>query len=169
MESSDEYQLDISLHKEYTPKRPCVTRGTMLEISKRFVKELGPAADRLNLSSTQLTGIIAAAKNHGGGDIDKISLSKSTTNKHCASARTEKAAVIRRNFSCQTGQVNFDGKLLAELGGFWKVNRLAVILIQEDNSHILGIPQTDNSIGRAEAEMVKEYLDSWEVSDKIIA
>ena len=52
--------------------------------------------------------------------------------------------------------MNFDGKLLAELGGFGKVNRLAVILIQEDKSQILGIPQTDNSTGRAEAEMVKE-------------
>ena len=100
MESSDESQLVISLHKEYTPKRPCVTRRTTLEISKRFVKELGAAADRLNLSSTQLTGIIAAATNHGGGDIDIISLSKSTTNRHRASARKEKAAIIRRNFSC---------------------------------------------------------------------
>ena len=51
MERFDDSQLDISLHEEYTPKRHCVTRGTTFEISKRFVKELGPAADRLNLSS----------------------------------------------------------------------------------------------------------------------
>ena len=142
-----------------------------MEISKRFVKELVPAADRLNLSSTQLTGIIAAATNHGRGDIDLDFdfLSKSTTNRHRDSAKKEKAAIIRRNFSCRTGQVNFDGKLLAEPVGFGKVNRLAVILIQDDKSQIQGIPQTENSTGRAEAEMVKDHLDSWEASDKIIA
>ena len=80
----------------------------------------------------------------------------------------ENAAITRRNFYCQTGKVNFDGKLLAELGGFGKVNRLAVILIQEDeNQMIIGIPQTEKSTGRVEAEM--EYLDCWKVSDKIKA
>ena len=52
---------------------------------------------------------------------------------------------------------------------YFQVNRLAVILIQEDKSQILGIPPTENSTGRAEAEMVKDYLDSWGVADKIIA
>ena len=52
---------------------------------------------------------------------------------------------------------------------YFQVNRLAVILIQEEKSHILGIPSTENSTRRAEAEMVKDYLDSWGVKDKIIA
>ena len=99
--SSDDSQLDISLQEEeYTPKRPCGSRGTTIEISKRFVQKLGSAADRLNLSSTQLTGILAAATNHGGGDIGMIALSKSTTNRLRTASRKEEAKLIRNDFTC---------------------------------------------------------------------
>ena len=128
--SSDDSQLDTSLQEEYTPKRPCASRGTTIAISKRFVEKLGPAADRLNLSSTQLTGILAAATNHGGGDIGTISLSKSSTNRHRTASRKKEANLIRSDFNCDIGQVNFDGKLLAELGGFGKVRVTRITVVE---------------------------------------
>ena len=50
-----------------------------------------------------------------------IALSKSTTNRLRTASRKEEAKLIRNDFTCDIGQVNFDGKLLAELGGFGKV------------------------------------------------
>ena len=41
--------------KEYTPKRQCHSSGTTVEISKNFLKKLGPTADRLNISNNKLT------------------------------------------------------------------------------------------------------------------
>ena len=67
------------------------------------------------------------------------------------------------------GQVNYDGKLLPDLGGFGRVNRLAVLLVQEEGSKILGITKTKEATGKAEAEAVKELLDDWKVTDSIIA
>ena len=67
------------------------------------------------------------------------------------------------------GQINFDGKLLADLGGFGKVNRLAVVLIQEEENKILAICKTSDSTGRTEADKVKEILDDWNLAEKIIA
>ena len=56
--------------EEYTPKRPCTQSvGTTVEIPKDFLKKLGPAADRLELSNNVLTSVIAAVTNHGGGYI----------------------------------------------------------------------------------------------------
>ena len=65
--------------EEFTPKRPCTSQpsGTTVHISKDFLKKLGPAADRLNLSNNVLTSVVAAVTNHGGGDIQELSLSKS--------------------------------------------------------------------------------------------
>ena len=109
--SSDDSQLGISLQEEeYTPKRPCGSRGTTIEISKRFVQKLGSAADRLNQSSTQLTGILAAATNHGGGDIGMIALSKSTTNRLRTAFRKEEAKLIRNDFTCDIEDLKWQRK-----------------------------------------------------------
>ena len=102
-----------------------------------------------------MTGIFAAISNHGGGDINNISLSKSTARRHRATARKEVAATIKENFTCDVGQINFDGKLLPNLYGFGKVNRLAVVLIQHPENKILSITSTESSTGKVEAETVK--------------
>ena len=144
--------------EEFTPKRPCTSQpsGTTVYISKDFLKKLGPAADRLNISNNVLTSVFAAVTNHGGG-------------RHRASARSEKAITIKRDFVCNPGQINFDGKILPGLGGFGKVNRLAVVLVQEEENKILCITKTEDSTGKVEAEKVKEVLESWKITEKIIA
>ena len=68
------------------------------------------------------------------------------------------------------GQINFDGKLLADLGGFGKVNRLAVVLIQEEENKILAICKTSDSTGtRTKPDKLKKILDDRSLADKIIA
>ena len=81
------------------------------------------------------------------------------------------AADVRRNFTykCNPGQINFVGKLMVDLFGFGKLNRLAIVLVQEDSNKILGIVKTESSTGKAEAEAVKKALDEWEITEKIIA
>ena len=49
---------------DFTPKRPRTTKGTTVMIPKDILSKLGPTADRLNLSGTQLAGIVAAVTNH---------------------------------------------------------------------------------------------------------
>ena len=101
---------------KYTLKRSCTpkTVGTTVEISKDFTKKLGPAADRLELSNSVLTSVIDALSNHGGCDIPHLSLSKSTARRHRALARSEQAASIRRDFTCNFSHINYDGRLLSD-------------------------------------------------------
>ena len=49
------------------------------------------------------------------------------------------------------------------------MNRLAMVLVQEEENKILAITKTSNSTGKVEAEKVKEILDNWSVTDQIIA
>ena len=44
------------------------------------------------------------------------------------------------------------------------MNRLAVVLVQENQDH----HKTINSTGKVEAEKVKEIIDNWSVTEKII-
>ena len=66
--------------------------------------------------------------------------------------RSEQAAQIKIDFICNVGQINFDGKILADLGEFGKVNRLAVVLVQEEENKILAICKTSDSTGRTDGE-----------------
>ena len=95
---------------------------------------MGPLADRVGVSDMQLTALTAGMINHSGGDVADISLSKSTTRRRRATAREVGAAKVKKDFSCQNSQINFDGKLLTDLGGFGKVNRLAVVVAQEEEN-----------------------------------
>ena len=52
-------------------------------------------------------------------------------------ARKEAASYIKKTFFFTCGQINFDGKLLQELGGTEKVNRLAVVAVQEEENQLL--------------------------------
>jgi len=51
----------------------------------------------------------------------------------------------------------------------WEVNRLAVVLVQEEENKILCITKTESLSERTEAETVKKSLDSWGIADKIFA
>ena len=128
---------------------------------------MGPLADRVGVSNMQLTALTAGLINHSGGDVDNISLSKSTTRRSRATAREMGAAKVKENFSCKNGQINFDGKLLPDLGGFGKVNRLAVVAAQEKDNQLLCITKTDDSTGKAEA--VGKALEDWGLKESIIA
>ena len=49
------------------------------------------------------------------------------------------------------------------------MNRLAVVLVLKDEYKILAITKTINSTGKVEAEKFKENIDSWSVTEKLIA
>ena len=100
------------------------------------------------MSNSQLKTLTAVITNHGGGDINDIALSRSTSRRSRISARKSEATDIRSNLHCAFGQVNFDGKLLRDLDGLEKVNRLAVVLVKEEENQILGIVQTEDSTGK---------------------
>ena len=44
-----------------------------------------------------------------------------------------------------------------------------MVLVQEEDNKILVICKTSNSTGRIEAEKVKEILDDWNLTEKIVA
>ena len=67
------------------------------------------------------------------------------------------------------GQVNFDGKLLPNLYGYGKVNRLAVVLVKENVNQLLCITEIADSTGLIEARAVEAALNDWGCAEKIVA
>ena len=52
------------------------------------------------------------------------------------------------------------------LEGYRKVNRLAVVLVQEMENKLLCIAKMEQSTGSVEAEKIKEVLVEWEWQKK---
>ena len=159
---------------EFTPSLPKKKKrtGTSLYLGVDILSKIGPAADRLNLTSNQVIGTTAALVNNSGGDVDDITLSKSSAIRRQEADKEKASKVIKENFSCNNGcQINFDGKLLKDLPGhlIGKVNRLAVTLFQESGTDLLSIAKTEDSTGEGEARAIHEILEQWEVTDNVIA
>ena len=137
---------------EFVPKRACTTTprstGTSITIPRDILKKVGPAADRLGLSNQQVTGVLASIVNHSGGNLDDVSISTSTARNSRTLARKEAVSYIKKTFSFTCGQIKFDGKLLQEFGGTEKVNRLAVVAVQEEENQLLCVTKTVDSTGR---------------------
>ena len=68
---------------------------------------------------------------------------------------------MKENFLCSNGQINFDGKLLTDLWGFGKVNRLAVVIVQEAENQLLCITKTEDVTRKTEAVAVGNALEAW--------
>ena len=169
LDSSFSSQASVDSGDTFLPKRACTTSPSSIHIPKDIVKKMGPLADRVGVSDMQSTALTAGMINHSGGDVADISLSKSTTKRIRATAREVGVAMVKKDRSCQNGQINFDGKLLTDLGCFGKVNRLAVVVAQEEENQLLCVTKTDDSTGKTEAEAVKKALEDWGLKDLIIA
>ena len=77
--------------------------------------------------------------------------------------------ISRKPSPSHVDSINFDGKLLQELGGTEKVNRLAVVAVQEEENQLLCVTKTEDSTGKVEADAEKEAINNWGLSEGIIA
>lgn len=65
--------------------------------------------------------------------------------------------------------MHWDGKLLPEITGKNKVDRLPVYVSDINGEQLLGVPQLSSSTGTEMADAIYELLIDWSVDDNIVA
>lgn len=65
--------------------------------------------------------------------------------------------------------MHFDGKILPDLIGSDKHDRLPIVATQSGGNQLLGVPQLEHGTGKATADAVYKVLDEWRLVDKIEA
>lgn len=63
--------------------------------------------------------------------------------------------------------MHWDGKLLPEIFGKDKVERLAVVITAENVEKLLGIPKINDGTGAAIAESILRFLHKWKMTDLV--
>lgn len=65
--------------------------------------------------------------------------------------------------------VHWDGKMLPQLTGKEKVDRLPILVANNEFEQLLGVPFLEQSTGEEIAEAVFSNLDNWGMLDKVEA
>ena len=141
--------------------------------STHKVDVMGPitaTADRLGLSVRQRCVMAAAVANTLEVDIDKTNISKTSAWSRSQQERVKIAKCVKDGFQKpERVVVHFDGKIL-KIKGNMVSNRVAVYITGVEESPVrklLGVPETKDGTGVAEAEVVKEQLLEWDVKEEV--
>lgn len=135
-----------------------------------MTETLAAALDRTRTSSRSATHILAAAATSLGCNIDNINLSSSAIHRNRIRIRKDIAKDLKDNLqfaNCLV--VHWDGKLLPELVGKGKVERLPIVLSGLGTEQLLGVPKLNTGSGVNQATAIIETLTDWNIIDRVKA
>ena len=140
----------------------------MLEIDpQRIIEQTTGTSDRLGLSSRQTAMILASVVTAGGGDIDKVPLSKSAINRQRKKERIQKGKEVTDSFvHSESGYIlHYDIKLVNPKGRDTE-DRAAVLYSGGVHlqPYLLGIPKFDSSAGKDVENGVLKELAKYSIN-----
>lgn len=142
----------------------CPKRGRKTVISK----ELAATLDRHCVSDRAAMMVVAETAKSLGHDVKELALNRSSIRLQRRQLREQEAQSVKSNFSVNVPlTVHWDGKLLADLTGTEKVDRLPVLVSGEGVSQLLAVPKIPKGTGEAQAHAVAEVLKQWEITNQV--
>jgi len=163
MDDSDDYQPP-------PPKREQQEVGSGVAASQLFNSNVTGALDRNKTSDREAVRLMVPFAAALGHEPSSLPLSRSTIHRMRQQARKEfaEAAVMEYN-PCYPIVVHWDGKILPEICGQGKVDRLPVLVSGDGTEKLLGVPKLAAGTGDQEAEAVYSLLKQWGLVDKVQA
>jgi len=158
---------ETDLIKSPKKKKAYIKRKSLL------TKDVTSALDRSKVTDRQAVHLLAATAHALGHDVnsiarhhDQVGAQFNVSDPH--THRVETAADLKASFNPQGPlTVHWDGKLLPDLIGTEKVDRLPVIVTGTEIEHLLGVPKLASGTGQAQADIVITCLDDWNLREKV--
>ncbi|XP_044586532.1 uncharacterized protein LOC123266358 [Cotesia glomerata] len=137
---------------------------------KLMTPEVVSAMDRANVTSRQATHLIFAIASALGHNLNDVSISHRTVHRNRIELRKEIAKDLKTDLRiAQCVVIHWDGKLLPDITGRDKVERLPIILSGVNTQQLLGVPKLDRGTGLNQAIAIKEIINEWNILDRIKA
>ena len=138
---------------------------------KRIVTpDLAMALDRGKISDRSAFMVLASTVNALGGDVDDVVLSRSTLQRERTALRKKIAEDIKQSFATDVPMtVHWDGKILEDITGCKKTERLPILVSAEGNSKLLAVPKLCSGKGIDIANAVIESLQDWNLENSVQA
>ncbi len=124
-------------------KRKRATRNIMSS-------ELVASLDRSQVSDRKAVHILSAAATSLGQNVEEITVNRNTIRRARIKIRKEVAEELKKSFAPDVFlTVHWDSKLLPDVTGMKKVDRLAVVVSGSGVEKLLGVPKMVSGTGRA--------------------
>lgn len=138
---------------------------------KLMTSEVVAALDRGNISSRRAAPLIyAIASALGCKDLNSITASHRSIHRSREKVRKKIAQDLKAEIQiAHSTVIHWDGKLLPDITGREKVERLPVIISGVSTQQLLGVPKLERGTGLNQAIAVKDTINEWNIKDRIKA
>jgi hypothetical protein len=130
--------------------------------------QVASTLDRCKISDRKAVHILAATAASLGQDVSELNISRSTIKRARQENRFARARKIKDEFNVDVSlTIHWDGKLLTELTGSEKVDRLAILVSGGGVQQLLAVPKLENGTGKAIAEAIYESINDWGIKEQV--
>jgi hypothetical protein len=167
-----EGECDASIDDEPRPSSSRCATGPSVKRHRGSVNvvtpQLAAALDRTKTTSRNAVYLLSEAASSLGCQPSDLAINRETIRRTRIKWRTEAAKYIRDSFCLDVPLiVHWDSKLMPDLDGGGKVDRLAIIVSGEGTSKLLKVPKLDSGTGSAMAQAVYDCLQEWNVTEQV--
>ena len=130
--------------------------------------ELAAALDRTKTSDRKATFVIAETARSLGHNIEDLAVNRDSIRRQRKKFRHQKAEELKTSFDSKVPLVvHWDGKLLTDLTGHEKVDRLPVIVSGKGISKLLTVAKLPSGTGEAQANAVYQTIEEWGITSSV--
>lgn len=126
--------------------------------------------DRTKISDRRAVQVIAPIIHASGEKVAEYNVNRSSIQRQRKKHRISRAAELKAQFDPQKPLVlHWDGKMMEDLTGEQKIDRIAIIVSGCGIDQILRIPKLVSGTGQATADAVIDVVSDWGIKDRVKA
>ena len=130
--------------------------------------ELGAALDRANVSNRSATFLLAETARSLHHDISTFALNPESIRTARMKFRQQTAFAQKTTFDPSIPPVvHWDGKMLPDITGHEKVDRLPVLVSGYQVEQLLGVPKLPNGTGEATSNAIITMIQQWQMESQV--
>lgn len=129
---------------------------------------LAAALDRAKVSDRSATYVLAEAARSLGHEIDSFNINRSSVRRDRMKFRKHMANAIKAEFAPDVPlTIHWDGKLMSDISGKEKVDRLPVLVTGLNIDKLLGVPKLLGGTGENMAASIFSQIEEWDLNENI--
>lgn len=125
--------------------------------------------DAIGLSDYKAARVLTAVAQALGHDLNDLNISRATIQRRRAENRKSFTDALKKGYKATFGVVHWDTKIMEDIAGHEKVDRMPVLVSQKSGVQLLGVPKIASGTGEAMAEAIYTALKEWRVTKNICA
>jgi hypothetical protein len=169
-DSDLEMELGIGDDDDAPTGQPGSIRKRKRGTTNIFTPAVLSSLDRTKTSDRMAVQILAPIIKATGEDIGDISINRSSIRRYRQKHRAIVSLKLKSEFNPHKPLVlHWDGKLMQDLTGDEKVDRLPIIVSGSGTEQLLCIPKLSTGTGKAMADAIIDTLSEWGLADSIKA